>query len=81
MPKIQINFRVDEVGHSVKVLHGMLTGRREVYVDNNLVIKELRFKDSGSEYEINVGSKKFRLNIIPLLFSFEYQLLEMSPEK
>lgn len=47
---------VDGKPHQIRLRHGYWSGKREVWVDNQLVIQRKKFGDYGSRYSFDIDN-------------------------
>ena len=72
MPKIRWSLKVNKNVHIVELVHAYFSGKRKLTVDDQIIVDETKFKDTGSDYEFKIENQSYKIIIKPNFLSWDY---------
>jgi hypothetical protein len=75
LPNIIWTLDIDNTQHVVRLVHGWFSGKREIWLDNNLIERRHKFIDYGSRQFFNIQDIDYELDIVLTGISYTYFLL------
>ncbi len=75
MPKRTWEINIKGQSHIVRLDHGYSSGKCEIWLDDQLIVKEKKLYDYGSQHRFSIEGESCELGIITNGITFDYYLL------